>query len=296
MHKVLSTILRTQSILLFVVLLLTSFSASAVVTYHSISSDKLVGQFPGVGDDIYWQGGVSDLDLQSCCSGQPGLNTIGSSVVGTNFDIFGTQTIVFQETQQTFANNISFGTNNYSSVSSQSEFFGFADGLFPELQTLTPGAPSTVTVNPNNTASFSLFTQTGRFTAESNSIAGFYLNAGQDPNSIFSDSSLFAGLDPFITGAGPVNISQQGVIDQFNFLIDDIVDSTWQSLAIYYWKADAVGIDGFTPDSTTYTSGSFVSYDSGAIAVPEPSTYVLFGLGMITLVGFSRKKAKAHIS
>ncbi len=30
--------------------------------------------------------------------------------------------------------------------------------------------------------------------------------------------------------------------------------------------------------------------------VPEPSTYMLLGLGMMTLVGFSRKKAKARIS
>jgi len=32
------------------------------------------------------------------------------------------------------------------------------------------------------------------------------------------------------------------------------------------------------------------------LAVPEPSTYLLLGLGMITLVGFSRKKASARIS
>ncbi|MFK7815720.1 MAG: PEP-CTERM sorting domain-containing protein [Gammaproteobacteria bacterium] len=276
-------------------LLFASFSASAVVTYQSISSDKFVSQFPGVGNDIYWQGGTNDVDLQTCCAGTLGLNTIGSSVFGANFDIFGNVNTVFQQTEQTFANKISFGANEYSSVSSESEFLGFQDGLFPELQTLTPGTTSFVNVNKNNTASFSLFTQTARFTAESNSIAGYYLNAGQDPDSIFSDTSLFSGLDPFFTGTGAVNISQQGVIDQFNYLIDDIVDPNWQSLAIYYWKSDSMGIDGVTPNSTSFTSGSFVSFDSGAVAVPEPSTYMLLGLGMMALVGFSRKGTKSRI-
>ena len=36
--------------------------------------------------------------------------------------------------------------------------------------------------------------------------------------------------------------------------------------------------------------------DPVVATVPEPSTYMLLGLGMITLVGFSRKKAKARIS
>ena len=39
--------------------------------------------------------------------------------------------------------------------------------------------------------------------------------------------------------------------------------------------------------------------DGGGIIVaevPEPSTYMLLGLGMMTLVGFSRKKSKARIS
>lgn len=289
MHNLLFSRIRIRLVTL-AILLFTSFSASAVVTYQSISSDKFVNQFPGFGDDIYWQGGTNDFDLQNCCAGGLGLNTIGSSVFGTNFDNFGNVNIVFQQTEQTFANKISFGANEYSSVSSKSEFLNFQDGLFPELQTLTPGTSSIVNVNTNNTASFSLFTQTARFTAESNSIAGYYLNAGQDPNSVFSDTSLFSGLDPFFTSAGAVNISQQGVIDQFNYLIDDIVDPSWQSLAIYYWKADAIGIDGVTPNSTSYTSGSFVSFDSESVAVPEPSTYMLLGLGMMTLVGISRKK------
>ena len=296
MHNLRLTLLKIKAVILFT-LLISSMSASAVVTYQSISSDLLVNKYPGIGNDIYWQGGANDIEIAAFPDGTPipGSNTIGSSTFGINVDLLGNTNFSFQKSELTFNSNLVIGDNEYANVTAQSEFFNFQDGLFPETQVLNPNDRSFTTVNANNTASFNLFTQTDRFTAESNTVAGYYLNAGQDPESIFSDASLFAGLDPFFNGVDLVDITQQGVVDQFNFLINDVVDPDWQSLSIYYWRSEVTDIGSLEPSSFSNTSGSFVSYDSGAVpvtAVPEPSTYMLLGLGMMTLVGFSRKRSK----
>lgn len=58
--------------------------------------------------------------------------------------------------------------------------------------------------------------------------------------------------------------------------------------------SNANGDDGNGGDSNGNDGNG--GTDTVIAEVPEPSTYLLLGLGMITLVGFSRKKAKARIS
>lgn len=279
-------------------LLCMSFTTSAVVTYQSISSELLVNQYPGIGSDIYWQGGSNDFVIANQPDGSPipGSNTIGSSVFDIGADMFGRGlSFSFQKSEWTFDSNLVIGANQFENVTTQSELFNFQDGLLPRVQSLNPSVSSIVTLNPNNSSSFNLFTQADIFLAESNTIAGYYLNVGQDPNNIFSDASLFSGLDPFFNGTDLVDITQQGVIDQFNFLINDIVDPGWQSLAIYYYSTEFAIGSSAAPNFFSNTSGSFVSYDSGSIPsaqVPEPSTYMLLGLGILSMVGFSRKKIR----
>lgn len=304
---------RLKNILILVGIFCASFSASAVVTYQSISSDLFVGKYPGAGgfdgnEDIYWQGGTNDIDIVTNPDGSPipGSNTIGSSVFSNYTTISSFESnFLFEEIEFSFSSNLVVGANTISDYSSFFEFFDFQDGLVASEQVLSSTLSSTYNVNANNTAEFTIFHQTsgqpGEFIVNANSISGFYLNAGQDPNSVFSDESLFSGLDPFFTfsESEPVEISQQGVIDQFNYLIDDVVDATWQSLSVYYWTSAVTEVATSQVFNIGYTGGSFVSYDAGSIPttqVPEPSTYMLFSLGLIGLIGFSSKKNKARIS
>ena len=289
-------------------LLLSSFTASAVVSFSNIavvtySNIVDVGELGGrsagpfLGPDIYWQGGANDVNLVDlpCCNAMtPGLNTVGSTAIANSFIDSGPNAGDFfsqgyQVGNIVYGVPLVFGSNVVGGQMTQSEFLFIADGLQPEVTTLSTVAPSIVTLNPNGTAQATFYTEDPNFTTVSEAI-GYFLSEGQTPEMVFTDTSLFFGDTDF----------QQGVIDQFNYYLDEVVDPSWTSLAFYLSEFTSTATpDSIFPDLILYGGAvnSYVSFDEGAIpqevtSVPEPSTYMLLGIGMLGLIGFSRKKVR----
>ncbi|MEW6074735.1 MAG: PEP-CTERM sorting domain-containing protein [Candidatus Omnitrophota bacterium] len=99
-------------------------------------------------------------------------------------------------------------------------------------------------------------------------------------------SGFAAGVDIDILAGKTISRSSSGGTITFNFL--DIADNTTSP---YYWiQTDARYlrwggtnlIDGGTANLKTYAPGP---------GVPEPTTMLLFGMGVLGLIGLGRKKA-----
>lgn len=289
----------------FSILLLGSIAnAMPVVTFNIIdetfnvnSPDPVfVNKFPGGVANLLWTGSDDGSlpgffpDTTAFPFGL-GLNTVGSSSANTSFsggEFFST---AYQVANTTYDNPFTFGVaNQQSSFTSQYEIFGLADGLDPDVQTLSSAGPTTATLNSNGTTSFSSFSEDSDFDTFATG-GGYYITAGQNPDDIFTDLSLFFGDPEF----------QQGVIDQFNFYTSFLAPD-WTHISWYFYEFDGTAkTTSDFPDITGTGYQSFVSFDEGAIpqevtSVPEPSTYMLLGLGILGLIGFSRKKVKARIS
>lgn len=274
-------------------LLTISLSASAVVKYETIvNPTELGGRISGPVGDIFFEGGANDSNLTDfpCCPpGTPGLNTIGSTGYSTFYDNFTNFNILSQVyTQSTWevgAGQSVFGNNQFTSFMGQAEFAGVADGLQPGIETISNVDQSIITVNPNNTSTFITFTEDENFIYTDTSIASYYLLRGQDPSSVFSDTSLF-DVNDF---AGEV--TQSGIIDHFNYLINDIVDPNWTFLGWSYWTIEGAAKSGSGFDDVLGLGvASFVSYDLGAIPVPVPAAVWLFGSALLGFVGISRRR------
>ena len=266
----------------FSILLFGSIANAVPVTFDIISGPQFVNQFPvGVGNT--WTG--SDGSLPALFPGEVGLNTVGSSASSTSFsggEVFST---AYQVGNSIYNNPITFGVNQISSISRQNEIFGVADGLAPGFQTLSSAGPSFTTNNRNGTTDFTSFSEDPDFDYFSQSTAGYYITAGQNPDDVFAEVGLFDGRSEF----------QQGVIDQFNFFTSFLPD--WTLISFYLFNFEGAAKTSEFQDIEGRGYASFVSFDEGAIpqevtSVPEPSTYMLLSLGMLGLIGFSRKKVR----
>lgn len=245
-------------------------SHATTITYELIVNPSvLAGRITGQVGDIFFEGGAKDANLTDfpCCPpGTLGLNTIGSTGFSTFYDDFINFNVLSQSyidsSWEVGAGLIFFDENVNTGYMAQAETLFVADGLLPGIETISNIAPSIVTVNPDNTQSFLTFTENDDFVFTDTSIASYYLLAGQDPNVVFSDPSIFDVAD--FNG----EVTQQGVIDHFNYLISDVVAPGWTALSYSYWviEADAKPTSSFN-DAVGLGIASFVSYDAAASTV-----------------------------
>lgn len=196
-----------------------------ILTDADMTSPVFAGRSTGQTGDIFWQGGSNDLDLidlPEINEATIGQNTVGSSSI--TFAQFGPSTVASYAVGETvYAGPIVFGVNSIKSLTRQIETLTFTDGLDPETQTVL--GLQTALFNADNTFSYTrLESQNSTHEFSAATRHGYFLTAGQDPAVVFADAARFANVDPLIT--------QQGVIDQFNFIINNIARSDWQILTV----------------------------------------------------------------
>ncbi len=237
-----------------------------ILTDEDMSSPVFTGRVTGPAGDIFWQGGEEDLDildLPGVSQSTIGRNTVGSSSISlSDFTTSTLRSYVIGDTA--LAGPIVFGLNTVKSLDRRIETESFSDGVSADAQTAF--GLSTVTFSTDNRFSYdnlSSENSTHIFTASTRD--GFYLTAGQDPAVVFANPALFAGADPRVT--------QQGVIDHFNFIIANISRSDWRLLTFELTDFLAVQKDGVVSSIGNFSGeafgATFVSFDRDAVPLPR---------------------------
>jgi hypothetical protein len=272
-----------------------SFSASALVTFDIVTSDVFEGRITGPLNDIYWEGGVNDSPLTDFYSPTvTGLNTIGSSGVILNYDNFTNFNILgsgFATGNTVYDAPLRFGGNSVSSVSRDAEIIGFGDGL-AGIPQASPVSSNTVTINRNNTYSYSnIISEDANYLYNNSSINAYSLAAGQNAGDIFlnADASIFGNSNLFD------DIDPQRLANHFDY-ISGVVAPDWTALTFEFFQYTATAKDpNVLQNFVGVANYSYVSYDDGAIAqdsvsVPEPTSFLLMGLGLLGLTYTKRRK------
>jgi len=237
-----------------------------VVTDADMATPVFAGRTTGGQGDIFWQGGAQDAELTDfpgVDADTIGRNTIGSSSI-TNAT-FGNDIVASYSVGETeYAGPIVFGTNTISNLERRIETLGFTAGLSADAQVLS--ALNTVNFSPDNTFSYSnLRTENSTHEFSANTRHGFFLAAGQDPATVFGDPALFANADPAVT--------QQGVIDHFNFIVENLVRSDWQVLTVELLEFTATEKPNADPSIGDFDGivfgTTFVSFDPDAAPRPR---------------------------
>lgn len=233
-----------------------------ILTDADMTTPVFAGRTTGQENDIFWQGGDQDLDildLPGVSQSTIGRNTVGSSSI--TFSEFTTSRVRSYAVGDTYyAGPIVFGVNSIQSLSRQIETQSFTSGLGPDSQ--TDFGLQTVMFSTDNTFSYTnLSSQTSTHEFSAATRHGYFLTAGQDPAVVFANAALFANVDPLIT--------QQGVIDHFNFIIANIARSDWTMLTVELVDFNAVqkpGTNSNVGDFSGIVFGTtFVSFDPDAV-------------------------------
>ncbi|MEM7401839.1 MAG: VPLPA-CTERM sorting domain-containing protein [Pseudomonadota bacterium] len=308
--------------LLFVLSIFSSIPANAAITFQIVTDDLLVaphfnnrvpeGAFPG---DISWQGGSSDAvltTLPGITTATPGRNTLGTSSRGIATLLDGTAVnSSFARGTSTYGNGIFFNPRNAGQPGEPTRVFSPLTDVNQEVEILGFGPSSsgnTRLLGDNQALFFSEdnFFRNGAVTANNDfffSPSGqtpvrnsYYILNGQDPEVVFEnlvnevpgyftpDGVLLANTYPFVT--------QQGIVDQFNFLLDNLIRDDWTLLTYeVLWltgrdintNADvfeffAYGISNITFDELSFTP------------IPLPPAVWLFGTALLGFAGISRRR------
>lgn len=114
-----------------------------------------------------------------------------------------------------------------------------------------------------------------------------------DAEITFTLTETFTSIDSNITGW----IIGMGGYGSGNVTFEAFLNG--QSLAFFDNVSTATQISNYIPTASSYDfklvgtiQGAGTSFDAGVSPIPEPATMLLFGAGLATLAGFSRKKSQ----
>jgi len=99
-------------------------------------------------------------------------------------------------------------------------------------------------------------------------------------NSSPQSKALNGGLTP---GSGALSFSDGTVLTT-------ITDYRWASTGVF--SSDLIATFSANPNGINDNVGQFTVVTSAIAAVPEPSTYAMFGLGLLAIVALQRRKRK----
>ena len=272
-----------------------SNSHAMPVTFDIVTNNDFAGKTSGPNGDYYWEGGTNDSPLTNFYNPlSTGLNTIGSSGIFINYESFANFNFIsqgFATGNTVYGGPLVFGSNSVSSVFRDAEVIGFGDGLLGIPQA-SPAGSNVVTINRDNTYSYTnVLSEDQNYIYSNSSLNAYSLAADQSASDIFlnSDASIFTNSDEFI------DIDPQRLVNHFDY-ISGVVSPNWTALTFELFQYTATAKDpSLFQDFVGIGNYSYVSYDEGAVvqdpvSVPEPTSFLLMGLGLLGITYSSRRK------